>query len=273
MRIAISNIAWLPEHDGEVADILRELGVEGIEIAPTVIWPEPATLAEEPVRTVRDWWEARGIQIVALQALLYGHPELTVFGSHATREATIAYLTAIIRLGGWLGAGTLVFGSPKNRRIDDCPAATVEAVALDFFRSVGEIACAAGARLCIEPNPIEYDCDYLTSAESALEAIQSIDHPGVKLHLDAAAMTLSGDASRAAEIIDQAAPFLQHFHISEPYLAPIGKGDVNHAALAASLRSIDYDGWCSIEMRGDHGGEQITELRRALEFAIDVYGR
>ena len=39
MRVAVSNIAWPAELDAEAYALLAGMGVEGIEIAPTRVWP------------------------------------------------------------------------------------------------------------------------------------------------------------------------------------------------------------------------------------------
>ncbi len=41
MKLAISNIAWEAKDDELVAALMREHGVDGVEIAPTVHWPSP----------------------------------------------------------------------------------------------------------------------------------------------------------------------------------------------------------------------------------------
>ncbi|HEV8612107.1 MAG TPA: hypothetical protein VGQ73_01275, partial [Gemmatimonadales bacterium] len=91
---------------------------------------------------------------------------------------------------------------------------------------------------------------------------------GFQLHLDSGAMTLAGDSSAA--IASGHPP--RHFHISEPYLRPIGSHGVDHASFGAALRRIDYEGWCSIEMRAPTEGTTLEELRRALGFAAEHYG-
>ena len=54
----------------------------------------------------------RGVSVVALQALLFGRPDLVLFESPERRSATLDYLEGVLRLASWLGAGPLVFGSP-----------------------------------------------------------------------------------------------------------------------------------------------------------------
>ncbi len=48
MKLAISNLAWDRGDDFEIAGLLRSMGINGVEIAPTKIWEKPldATDAE-----------------------------------------------------------------------------------------------------------------------------------------------------------------------------------------------------------------------------------
>ena len=39
MKLAISNIAWDRHDDLTIFEMLRKFGVQGVEIAPTKIWP------------------------------------------------------------------------------------------------------------------------------------------------------------------------------------------------------------------------------------------
>jgi sugar phosphate isomerase/epimerase len=80
-------------------------------------------------------------------------------------------------------------------------------------------------------------------------------------------MTLQGEGP---DLVDDGAP--DHFHISEPHLAPVGHGDTDHAGFAAALRRTGYTGWCSVEMRKPEGSSRLEELRRAMRFAVQTYG-
>ena len=86
MRLAVSNIAWPREQDAAVADVLAGLGVSGIEVAPTKIWPKPLEATDADVAAARRFWADRGIEIVAAQALLFGRPGLPLFESAETRQ-------------------------------------------------------------------------------------------------------------------------------------------------------------------------------------------
>jgi sugar phosphate isomerase/epimerase len=206
--------------------------------------------------------------VVSLQALLFGRPDLAIFGAQADREKTFAYLAAIIRLGSRLGAGALVFGSPRNRRIGGLSASEADELAVPFFRELGRIAASERTLLVLEPNPSDYGCDYIRTASEALELVRAVDSPGFRLHLDSGAMTLSKEPVEDA--VRTAAPYLAHFQASEAELAPVGSGSVDHRRFARALREIRYAGWVSVEMRAA-ADDAVGAVRKALEYAVEAY--
>jgi sugar phosphate isomerase/epimerase len=264
MRLAVSNIAWPTWADPAVAGLLERHGVAGVELAPAKLWPRPAEVSEREALTVRRAWEERGVQVVALQALLFGRPELTLFDDAVSRARAVEYLAAVIRLAGWLGAGALVFGSPKNRLAGGQAATVVHTLALDTFRRLGEEAVRHRTTFCIEPNPREYGCDFITTVREAAELVEAVGHPGFGLHLDAGGMTLTRESPADAGPVRP-----RHYHISEPHLVPIGAGP--HEAFADSLHRSGYDGWCSIEMRMPEQ-DWAGHLERSVERALRLYG-
>lgn len=270
MKMAASNIAWAKEHDAEVAAMLRELGFEGVEVAPTAVWPQPLQASDDDIRRYRATWEERGLRIVAMQALLFGRADLTIFGDAAKRRETFDYLAGMIRLGGKLGAGALVFGSPKNRLVGSLSPAQVGDIALPFFHGLGQVAAEHGTTLCIEPNPTVYGCDWVTTSLAGRELVGQVNSPGFCLHLDAGGMTLSQEPVDAT--LEETMKTARHFHISEAQLAPIGSGTVAHEPFAQALARVKYAHWLSVEMRTPTGPEPLRQLRDALVFARRAYG-
>lgn len=270
MKLAISNIAWRSDEDVFIADHLPRWGAQGIELAPTRLWPQPLSATAAQVTEQRRFWESRGLPVVALQSLLFGHPELTLFDSAETRAKTLAYLTGMIHLARDLGAKVLVFGSPKNRLAGHRSAAEVQAMAVDFFRELGNRAAGAGVSFCIEPNPSYYACDFVTTSQEGRALVDSVKSAGFGLHLDAAAMTLAQESLDAA--ITASEGQICHFHASEKDLAPLGGGSVEHAQAGAALRRIGYAQWVSAEMRA--APEPISNrpaVQKALELLQTLY--
>lgn len=267
MRIAFSNIAWPVDAQDTVARSLVEAGVSGVEIAPTMIWPDPTTVSRAEADAVRTWWAERGIEVVAMQALLYGRPELTIFEHEQARRNTLDYLRGIFRLAGWLGARRLVFGSPRNRKAGDLDPQERDRIAVAFFSEAGRLANACDVMLCIEANPTDYGCDYINTVAEARQLVTAVDSPGFGLHLDTGGMTLTGES---ADAIRGIVP--DHFHISEPFLGMVGRGDADHRAFAFALRDSGYDGWCSVEMRRPETDLPLNDLREVMRFAAELYG-
>lgn len=269
MKLAISNIGWHASEEAAVRSEMVARGVRGVEIAPTKVWANPLAADAREIASYRKSWEAVGIQVVALQSLLFGKPELTIFGAPAARQATLEYLQGMIRLARALGAHVLVFGSPRNRSVGQASREEIEAIATDFFCRVSQAAYEAGVCFCLEPNPRTYGCDFITTAAEGLWWVRRIDHPGLGLHLDTGCLTLSQDPVQTA--ITSASPVLRHFHLSEPGLNEVGSGDVPHELMAKTLASSGFDHWRSIEMRPPEAGSSLPGVTRALEFARTTY--
>jgi sugar phosphate isomerase/epimerase len=270
MRLAVSNIAWPAGADAEAGALLREQGAGGVELALTKVWPEPLEVPAAEVARCRRWWEARGLPVVALQALLFGKPQLTIFGTPGVRQATLEYLKALIGQAARLGARALVFGSPGNRKRGDLDGAAAREVAVPFFRALGEAARAHGVAFCIEPNPKDYGCDFVTTVAEAIDLADAVGSAGFGVHLDTGGMTLAGDA--AAQVV-AAAGRCRHFHVSTPFLAGVPGGGVDHAAFAGALQTQGYRGWLSIEMSEAKLHPTWQEgVRQALAFVRATYG-
>lgn len=269
MKLAISNIAWHPNEENTVARIMQDMNIRGVEIAPTNVWDSPLTANDADIKDYRRFWESQGIQIVAMQALLFGRADLTIFGSIENRRKTFDYLSQMIQLGGKLGAKVLVFGSPKNRKVGNLSQGEIEHIAVPFFRDLGQVAIENGSIFCIEPNPTIYGCDFITTSGQGLELVRKVSSQGFGLHLDAAAMTLSQEPIESA--IEASFAWLQHFHISEPQLARIGTGDVAHSAFARILDRLHYKNWGSIEMKTQSTDSCIESVVRALRQSLDYY--
>lgn len=263
MKIAVSNIAWSPDEEAAVAATLQDLGVHSVEVAPTKVFANPtATTALE--RADYSWfWADYGIDIVAFQSMLFGRGDLQVFGDDSIRRETIDVLSRFIELAGALGAGRLVFGSPKNRVVPAGMAASeAQDVAVRFFTALGAVAHDNNTQFCIEPNPTDYGCNFVTTAAAGLALVQAVDHPGFGLHLDAAGMTLAHDDLDAS--VRAAGPRLAHFHASAPHLGPLEDQIVDHARASKALDDIGYDGFVSIEMRPGTPGNAARDVAAAV---------
>ncbi|SCA63926.1 hypothetical protein SCG7086_BJ_00070 [Chlamydiales bacterium SCGC AG-110-P3] len=269
MKLAISNIAWNKPEDEKVAEVLQGLGVKGIEVAPSKIWLTPVEVSETEVKAYRAWWESRGISIIGMQALLFNKPALTLFESKQRRQNTFDYLSQLIRLAGQLGVEAMVFGSPKNRKIGSVGQSQAHIIAEDFFGRLGEVALTYNTKFCIEPNPSNYGCDFLTSISEAIALIRKVNHPGFRLHLDSGGMILNGEAIPSPTFlsVDEVA----HFHVSEPFLLRPEKHPESHQQYAAALNDMGYRGWVSIEMKPSEDSLITDYITNAIKNVNEWY--
>ena len=268
MRIAFSNIAWDPAEQAEILPVLQAARIAGIEIAPTKIWPAWVGATTAAASQVAQSLAAQGFTIPSMQALLFGHPELKLFGGEPERVAFLKHIEDVAGIAAGLGAKTLVFGSPSNRDPGElAPDAAMQA-AVTIMRAAGDICAARGVWLGIEANPAVYGCKFITHWFEAAELVRRCNNPGIRLHLDAACTVLAGDdlAQAVAESID----ILAHVHISEPHLGAFDSPTLDHAAFGQALKKAGYSGWCSVEMR--RAADPLPAIRNAAVLARSYYG-
>lgn len=270
MKLAVSSIAWTNEEEPAVAELLQKLGVRYVEIAPTKQWNSPADASDAAIDEYKTFWRSYGIEIVAFQSMLFNRPDLKLFESEENRQQSRVYLQDFIRLAGKMGVARMVFGSPKNRQRGALDDQTALKVAREFFTELGNTAQENGVCFCIEPNPADYGCDFITDAAQGLELVKTVGNEGFGLHLDIAGMTLVKDDVVAA--ITNARDVLKHFHISSPFLEQVeDRPDVAHTAAAVALTEIGYQGFVSIEMRPAKAGQNLARVERAVSFAQNIY--
>ena len=269
MRLGISSIAWDVSEDEQVSLRLARLGIDAIDIAPGKYFPDPAAATVDQVAKVRSWWHERGIEITGMQSLLFGTTGLNLFGPAAVRERMLGPLSAVCRIGGLLGATRLVFGSPRNRDrsgLDDEESLTI---AVDFFGRLGERAADHGVSVCLEPNPVAYGANFMTTSLEALDVVLATSHDRIRMQLDSGAIALNGED--VASVIERCGPWIGHIHASEPGLVPLGDGGTDHAAVAGCLRRFLPDRLVMIEMVATREEAHLDSVSRAIECARRHY--
>jgi D-psicose/D-tagatose/L-ribulose 3-epimerase len=265
----MSNIAWDVSEDEAVANLLIQKSVDAIDIAPTKYFPASDSASASSVERVRRWWEERGIGITGMQALLFGTTGLNLFGAPEVRQAMLSRLGAVSRIAQGLGATRLVFGSPKNRDRGQMTEAQANAIAVPFFCRLGDMAAECGVRICLEPNPVRYGCNFLTTTANTATIVRLIDHPAICLHLDTGSLAINGEDPGVA--IRENADIIGHVHASEPDLVPLRDGSV-HALVATELRRFLPRHVVSVEMLATKDELHATAVERALDVAIRCYG-
>jgi len=226
----------------DVAPQLFAAGMDGVELAPTVIWPEAPLVPTEEALAYAQRWRDHGIAISGIQSLLYGHPEMQVFDRDIW-PAMRKHLVSMIRLAHDLDTSIVVFGSPRNRVRGDLDDDTANAIFAEFLTSLLPILEDCGIVLTLEPNAPEYGADYLTRYTDVVKLSDFISSPWVQPQVDTGCLFMVNNAPEQA--VRERRP--AHVHISTPKLMP-PPGPIDHIALQRSLLAVGYEGWVVLEM-------------------------
>ncbi len=269
MKLAVSNIAWTKEQDRDVFERMHALGFEGLEIAPTRIFPEaPYEKLPEAAAWAGTLQGEVGFTVPSMQSIWYGRSE-RLFGDPAEREILLDYTKSAISFAAAIGCGNLVFGCPRNRnipeeRLREVPRTQLEEEAISFFRAIGEEACRQGTVIGMEANPAMYHTNFVNDTQSALDLIAAVDSKGFRLNLDLGTMLQNGES---LSLLEGNVHLVNHVHISEPGLAPVRRRSI-HRELATLLQAEGYTGFVSIEMGKQ---EDLSALFTCMEYVAGTF--
>jgi len=261
MKLSISNIAWESENNDQVFREMKKYGFSGIEIAPTKIIPEaPYDHADNAIDFYQWIHTTFGFAISSMQSIWYGVSQ-KIFGSENEREYLLEYTKKAILFAERIGCRNLVFGCPRNRAIPDDAD---PAVAVCFFRELGNYAFQHHTVIGLEANPPIYHTNYINTTVEALDLIRLVDSKGFRLNLDVGTMI---ENNEELTVLNGSEEFINHVHISEPGLGPLNK-HLLHQQLASFLNSISYKGFVSIETGYR---DNLNDLSRMMKYVAEIF--
>ena len=267
IKLSVSNIAWQPDELEDHLKLLMELGCDGVEIAPSCIWKEPAHVSNDEIESLKKLISKYNLVVPAFHALLFTRPDLYIFGNELIRQQAVLYLKKLIRLAGMLSVRVLVYGSPASRRVAERPYDRCYETALGVFKELGVEAERHNVIFCIEPlGPNEND--FVQTADEGYQIVKDVDNPHFGLHLDVKAMVEVGDDFEV--VFQRYGAMLKHFHVSDPGLAPPGFTGLDHSVIGKALSGSLYDGFVSIEMKRGFGDTKKI-IRNAVAYVRKSY--
>ncbi|MCH7728742.1 MAG: sugar phosphate isomerase/epimerase [Planctomycetes bacterium] len=224
-----------------------ECGYKGIEIAPFTISNYVTDVSAGKRQEIRKQAKAAGLDIIALHWLL-----ARTKGLHLTspdrdvRRKTSQYLGDLARFCADLGGDLLVFGSPRQRNLQEGVSRD------DGFKFATEVIQEAlpilekvNVRLALEPLSHQIT-NFFATADEAVELIKRIDSPRCQLILDCVAM--ASESKTAVELIRQHHKRLVHFHANDPNSQGPGFGKLDFVPIFQALREVKFSGWVSVEV-------------------------
>jgi sugar phosphate isomerase/epimerase len=259
-RLAVSNLAWPPEHDDHALRLLVKYGIRNVEVAPTRYgaWDDEGVAGRISAAA-----KVHGLDVCSLQAV-YFNKDCGVFDDD-DGAAFEAHFADVLKLAKSTGARKIVFGSPRNRKLqgkyaDEASAMALAAVVFGRIARVAE-GLDAGIVVCFEPNSAKYGCDFVTKASHALDLVRRVNHPQLKINLDTGNARMEDEY--VSDIVKGNEGDIGHIQVSMPFLEPLQV----EPAEAVRLRAMLPDRIFSLEMKQVAAGMMPKLLSKFYEFA------
>ncbi|MBB5336813.1 sugar phosphate isomerase/epimerase family protein [Pectinatus brassicae] len=261
MKLSISNIAWSSEFDNEIYIFMQNNGFSGLEIAPTRIFPEkPYECLTEVEKFSGQIKEKYGIEICSMQSIWYGRTE-HLFGSISERQMLIEYTKKAIEFAKVANCKNIVFGSPKNRIMQD---ASQYEQAVQFFAELGQYAERKHTCVAIEANPAIYGTNFINTTAEAFKLCRDVNSDGIGVNVDLGTII---ENKENLQVIFDNIDLVNHIHVSEPYLNIVQKREI-HTELSQLLFEKKYNKYISVEMKKS----DIEIIKSVLIYIKSIFG-
>lgn len=262
MKISASDIGWKSEYDEQMYNLMADKGIQGLEIAPTRIFPEdPYSHREQAAKWARALKADFGLAVSSMQSIWYGRNE-NIFVSKQEREVLLEYTKKAMEFAEAVECKNLVFGCPRNRNV---PQGADVSVAEEFFGILGEYALEHNTVLAMEANPPIYNTNYCNNTLQAYELVKRVNSRGFKINLDVGTMIAQQEDET---VVHSVMNYINHVHISEPGLVLPQEREL-HEGIARVLSDNDYDGYISLEVKTQDNSENV---KKALEYIANIFG-
>ena len=257
-ELGICNELFEDMEFSRVCRLVKDVGYDGLEIAPFTLAELITDLAPARRRELRAMVHDAGLETIGLHWLLAKTQGLYLTSpDESVRRATGDYLVALAEATRDLGGTLMVLGSPKQRSL--LPGVAFEQAAryaAEVFDRIMPAIGAAGVDLCFEPLAPN-DTDFVNTCAQAAELVGQVGHPHFKLHMDVKAQSSEQSAS-VPELIRRYARDAGHFHAQDVNLRGPGMGQVDFTPIMQALVESGYKGWVSVEVFDFSPGAEET---------------
>jgi sugar phosphate isomerase/epimerase/nucleoside-diphosphate-sugar epimerase len=243
-RLVVSNIAWNIIWEDLALDVLQKYGINSVELAITK-YADWENITQDTLIDIKSRFSKRGMTICSLQAVFFG----VLFNVFTQEDAFTEHFKKVIKFAEILGAKKIVFGSPRNR--EKCDNISLEYANKQFARvmySLAEYAEKADVIICIEPNAVEYKCNYINYLDHAVQIVKMVNHPNCMINYDTGNALMAGEFS--VKKFEEICPYIGHIQVSMPFLDELRKvssgGDV-HTELSKIIKKTKLN--VSLEMK------------------------
>ena len=191
--------------------------------------------------------------------------DLKITGPTVDMTALTRYAETALERARLAGIQVIVFGSGGARRVPDgFDRQTAEEQLIKFGRMLGKHASQAGVTIAVEPLNRQ-ECNILNSVTESAVYVRRVDHPSVRLLVDAYHWAKEVEKPEA---IMQNGDILVHAHIAtKNNRQPPGAEEFDFVPFFQALRQAGYHGRLSIEAALPAVDEQ-SKLVSTLQNAV-----
>ena len=253
-----------PEHFPLFGKI-KALGFDFIEL----LVPEPGELVIEDTR--------RALADAGLGVVLAARVNLErniASDDEAARVEGVNYLIYAIDAAAQLGAkivggpltgNPLVFAGRPPQPVDEAQRQARKNHCVEALAKAAEHARQNDVVLGLEPLN-RFESDILCTTQQAMELLDAVDHPSLKIMLDTFHMAM--EEASIAEAIRLAGSRVGHFQANENHRGFLGTGSIDWTDVCRALVDIGYDGPISLEpfrRNDDRFGVPLAQWRAPHE--------
>lgn len=248
MKLSICNEVFEGWSLAKTFRYVKQLGYDGIEIAPFTIASSVEKISKEKRDEIRKEAKKNELEIVGTHWILVTTDKnLNLFNNTGeTNKETIDYLKEVVKFTSEIGGKIVVFGSPKQRNI---PSREISEKAWNSavlaFKEIGDLAKEEGVTVCVEPLSRD-QTNFINNVHDANRFIGEVNHENIKLILDVRSMC---DEKRPFDdVIAEGRENLRHFHSNDCNGYIPGSGSANYKQIVQGLLKIKYSGYLSVEV-------------------------
>lgn len=232
-NIIACNLGSYRQYRDTAYEHLARIGLTNVEIP----CPQPGDVA-----AVRETLNAHGLTATTL-----------IVRCQMDTEDTVADFARSLDTVAEMGVGT-VFTSVKAGEVD-------RQVVYGRLRDIGDAAAKKGVVIAMETHP-----DLITNGDVALETMQNVNHPNIRVNFDTANVHFYNQNVNSVEELKKIADYVAAVHLKDTdggyqswHFPALGEGIVDFPAAFQVLAEKGFCGPYTMELEGIRGEELTRE--------------
>lgn len=250
---------WVPAYPlAHAIERLASIGYEGIEIGAASPHAFPDYVDAAARREIRNCLNTNGLALAAMLPAPGGGPGYNVASSiGAERVAALDQYKKVVALCSDLGGDTVIyvagwhtFGTSREQAWAWSREALVE---------LAGYASGKGITLVIEPTSA--DSNLVDSCDDALQLMQEVGRPNVKVMFDTYHVLYRNEVS--TDYVTRMGTSLRHVHLADANRAtPSDAGRADYRGIIQALKQSNYSGYLSLEIGFDRRAVEPDRIAR-----------